>query len=45
MPHLIHVIVAVFCLIIFITLASLVTMGEMELNPISKNWLASAHSK
>ena len=45
MPHIIHVAFAAISLLTFIPLALLFTMGEMELNPLARNLLATAHSK
>ena len=45
MPYLIHVFVAVISLIVFVIMAAGSTMGEMDLNPTSRNLMAMAHSK
>lgn len=45
MPHMIHVAVACLSLIVFVALAASFTMAEVELNPLSKNPLATAHSR
>ena len=45
MPHLIHVAVSAVAIVAFITMASIFTMAEVELNPASHNLLGMAHSK
>jgi hypothetical protein len=45
MPHLIHVAVAALSLILFLSLATLAQLGDMELNPVTRNPMAIAHSK
>ena len=45
MPHLIHASVAAIAIAVFVPLAMLFTMAEMELNPVSRNYFAVAHSK
>jgi hypothetical protein len=45
MPHLIHVAVSAVAVALFMVLASLFTMAEVELNPVSHNLLAMAHTK
>ncbi|KAJ9519321.1 hypothetical protein QJQ45_023109, partial [Haematococcus lacustris] len=44
-PHIIHALVAVFTLLIFVPLATVFQMADMELNPLSKNLMATGHSK
>lgn len=44
-PHLIHVAAASLSLVLFLGLATLAQMGEMELNPVTRNPMAMAHSK
>lgn len=41
----IHAALAALSLLLFIPMALLFTMGEMELNPLTHNMLATAHSK
>ena len=45
MPHIIHVAFAAISLLTFIPMALLFTMGDLELNPLTRNLLATAHSK
>ena len=45
MPHIIHVVVAACSLIVFIVLATLFQMAEMELDPLTQNVLGIGHSK
>ncbi len=44
-PNLIHVMVASLSLIAFITQATLFSMAEMDLNPLTANYLAMSHSR
>ncbi len=41
----IHVAVAAFSVVVFVVLASVFTMAEIELNPVSKNLMGMAHTK
>lgn len=45
MPHLIHVIISSASFLLFVVMAELMIMADMELNPLSTNYLAVAHSK
>ena len=45
MPHVIHVSVSVLSIIIFAIMAGLMIMSEMELNPVSRNYTAIAHTR
>lgn len=44
MPFVIHVIVGAFSLTVFVSMAMIFQLAEMELNPLSKNFLAMGHS-
>ena len=44
-PHMIHVVVSCISLVIFTALALIFTMADMELNPMSQQYLAVSHSK
>lgn len=45
LPHIIHVGVCATSFVLFVVLALLMVMAEMELNPLSRNYLAIAHSR
>ena len=45
MPHVIHVAVGACSLLVFIAIAALFQMAEMELDPLTKSVLAIGHSK
>jgi hypothetical protein len=45
MPHLIHLSVAAVAVAIFIVLATVFTLAEVELNPVSRNLMGMAHTK
>jgi hypothetical protein len=45
MPNIIHVAVSAVAVALFVILAALFIMGEIELNPVSHNLMAMAHTK
>jgi hypothetical protein len=44
MPHLLHVVVAVLSLVVFVAMAALFAVGEMELDFTTTNRLAMMHT-
>ena len=45
MPHLVHVIAAVISVIVFVFMAAVFTVGEMELDFTTHNLLAIMHTE
>jgi hypothetical protein len=45
MPHIIHLAVAGVSALIFTFLATMFSLAEIELNPISRNLLGTPHTK
>ncbi|KAG2501688.1 hypothetical protein HYH03_000190 [Edaphochlamys debaryana] len=44
MPHIIHVAVSVLSIVVFIIMATCMVLSEMELNPLTRNYMAIAHT-
>jgi hypothetical protein len=45
MPHMIHIAVAALAVVMFMLLATMFTLAEIELNPVSRNLMGMAHTK
>lgn len=45
MPHLAHGAVALGCSIVFCLIAFAMTVADFEMNPVSRRWLASPHTR
>lgn len=45
LPHLLHVIAASLSLLVFIVMAAAFQLAELELNMVTRNVMAMAHSK
>ncbi|GLC52514.1 hypothetical protein PLESTB_000638200 [Pleodorina starrii] len=43
-PHIVHAVVSALCLVLFVSIALLLNMAEVEVNPLSRRPLALGHS-
>ncbi|GLC40592.1 hypothetical protein PLESTM_001090800 [Pleodorina starrii] len=45
MPHIIHVVVSGSSIVLFVIMATAMVLSEMELNPLTRNYMAIAHTR
>ncbi|PNH04175.1 Tiny macrocysts protein C, partial [Tetrabaena socialis] len=45
MPHLVHVAVSVASIVVFFLMATSMVVSEVELNPLTRNYMAMAHTR